>query len=134
MVSELRKVGTPKINPQVEQWAAKTHGEQTYLSIMTIFELERGVLRVERRDVAQGKVLRQWLSFRVLNEYAKRIIPISVPIAQRCAQLHVPDPMPAYAAWIAATALEHGLTLITRNVGDFESSGVKLINPWQTEV
>ncbi len=134
VVSELRKVGTQKISHPVEQWAKKTPGAQTYLSVVTIFELERGVLRVERRDAAQGKVLRQWLSSRVLQEYADRIIPISLPIAQRCAQLHVPDPMPDYDAWIAATALEHGLTVITRNVGDFEKTGVNLINPWGTEI
>ncbi len=134
VVSELRKFGTRKINPQVEQWAKTIPGEQTYLSVVTIFELERGVLRVERRDAAQGKVLRQWLDSQVLQEYAKRVIPISVPIAQRCAQLHVPNPMPDYDAWIAATALEYGFTVITRNVDDFERIGVNLINPWRTEV
>lgn len=134
VVSELRKFGTCKINHYVEKWAKATSGEQTYLSVVTIFELERGVLRAERRDAAQGQVLRQWLNSQVLQEYTKRIIPISLPIAQRCAQLHVPNPMPDYDAWIAATALEYGFTVITRNVDDFKSTGVNLINPWTTKV
>ena len=130
VVSELRKVGTSKINPNVEHWAYDTPGEQTYLSVITVFELERGVLLTERRDTAQGKVLRQWLKSRVLKEYAERIIPISLGIAKRCAQLHVPDPISDYDALIAATALEHGLTVVTRNIDDFERIGVNLVNPW----
>lgn len=133
VVSELRKVGTKKINSQVKQWAREIPGEQTYLSVITIFELERGVLLTERRDIAQGKVLRHWLIERVLKQYAERIIPVSLNIAQRCAQLHVPDPISDYDALIAATALEHGLTLVTRNMDDFKRTGVKLINPWGNE-
>lgn len=130
VVSELRKVGSDRVNPQVEQWAKATPGGQTFISVVTVFELERGVLLLERRDQAQGKVLRQWLNEHVLPGYAERIIPISVNIAKRCALLHVPDPMPDYDALIAATALEHGLTVATRNTVDFEKTGVKLLNPF----
>lgn len=130
VVSELRKVGSARINSQVEQWAKATPGGQTFISVVTVFELERGVLLMERRDQVQGKILRQWLNDHVLAGYAERIIPISVSIAQRCASLHVPNPMPDYDALIAATALEHGLTVVTRNEADFEKTGVKLLNPF----
>ncbi|MEM7064124.1 MAG: type II toxin-antitoxin system VapC family toxin [Cyanobacteria bacterium P01_B01_bin.77] len=130
VVSELRKVGSARVNSQVEQWAKVTPGGQTFISVVTVFELERGVLLMERRDQAQGKILRQWLNDHVLAGYAERIIPISVSIAKRCALLHVPDPMPDYDALIAATALEHGLTVVTRNAGDFKKTGVKLLNPF----
>ena len=133
VVSELRKIGSNRINTQVEKWARTTPGEQTYISVITVFEIERGVLLAERRDKVQGDVLRTWLAENVLTKYAERIIPISVDIAQRCALLHVPDPMPDYDALIAATALEHGLIVVTRNISDFERTGVKLLNPWEKE-
>ena len=130
VVSELRKFGTDRIHQNVERWAQAIPGEQTYLSVVTIFELERGVLLIERRDPTQGKVLRQWLTEKVLRQYTKRIIPVTVEVAQRCASLHIPNPMPEYDALIAATALQHGLIIVTRNTNDFTKTGVKLINPW----
>ena len=130
VVSELRKVGSGKVDSQVEKWATSTPGTQTFISTITIFEIERGVLLMERRDSQQGQVLRQWLNNHVLTHYSDRIIPISTRIAQRCAALHVPAPMADYGALIAATALEHGLIVVTRNIGDFERTGVKLLNPW----
>jgi toxin FitB len=130
VVSELRKVGSNRVDCQVEKWAKSTPGAQTFISTITIFELECGVLLRERRDRMQGSILRQWLNDRVLAEYAERIIPIDIPIARRCSSLHVPDPMPDYDAMIAATALEHCLTIVTRNTKDFERTGVKLLNPW----
>lgn len=130
VVSELRKVGSNRVNEQVEKWAISTPGVQTFISAITIFELERGVLLVERRDRRQGTILRRWLNDRVLTEYGDRIIPIDTSIALRCASLHVPNPMSDYDALIAATALEHCLILVTRNTKDFNKMGVKLLNPW----
>ncbi|MGB3295092.1 MAG: type II toxin-antitoxin system VapC family toxin [Phormidesmis sp.] len=132
VVSELRKTGSKKASGQVEKWAQSTPGTQTFISTITIFEIERGVLLMERRDEQQGRVLRKWLNDHVLTHYSDRIIPISTRIAQRCASLHVPDPMPDYDALIAATALEHSLMIVTRNVGDFERTGAKLLNPWDS--
>lgn len=130
VVSELRKVESNRANAKVEKWAQATPGRQTFLSAVTIFELERGVLLMERRDSKQGNVLRRWLNDHVLINYAGRIIPIDVKVAQRCASLHVPDPKSDYDAMIAATALTHSLTVVTRNTEDFENTGVKLFNPW----
>lgn len=130
VVSELRKIGTTRANINVEKWARATPGEQTYLSVISIFELERGVLLAERHDNAQGKILRQWLDHHVLAKYSDRVIPITAAIAQRCASLHVPDPMSDYDAMIVATAIIHSLTIVTRNIGDFERTGVRLLNPW----
>lgn len=131
VVSELRKVGSNRVNPQVENWAHSTPDEQTFISVITIFELERVLPLMERRDSTPGSIiLRRWLNDHVLSSYAGRIIPMNVGIAKRCALLHVPDPMSDYDAIIAATALEHGLTVVTRNIGDFETAGVKLLNPF----
>lgn len=104
VVSELRKIGSSKADEQVEKWAISTPASQTFVSVITIFEIERGVLRIERRDSRQGQVLRTWLNDYVLAHYSDRIIPIDTRIARRCASLHVPDPMPDYDALIAATA------------------------------
>jgi hypothetical protein len=87
---------------------------------------------MERRDPAQGGVLRRWLEQEILTPLAGRILAIDAVIARRCAALHVPNPRPERDALIAATALTHGLTVVTRNVGDFEPMGVAVLNPWTT--
>ena len=133
VVSELRKSETKEGDRSVEAWGQSIPLEQTYTYIcaVTIFELERGVLSMERRDNIQGIILRQWLEGYVLVKYAERIFPFSTAVARRCALLHIPDPMPVQDAMIAATALVHGLTVVTRNVKDFERTGVRLLNPWE---
>ncbi len=85
---------------------------------------------MERRDIIQGAILRRWFEQEVLARLAPRILPVDIAIARRCAALHVPDPRPERDALIAATALVHGLTVVTRNTADFEPMGVKLFNPW----
>ena len=89
-----------------------------------------GVMLVERRDSAQGAILRSWLDKHVLPAFADRILPVDTGVAQRCARLHVPAPRAERDALIAATALVHGLTVVTRNIADFEATGVGLLNPW----
>ena len=93
-------------------------------------EIELGVLRMERRDKRQGAELRIWLEAQVLPDFSGRILPLEIAVARQCASLHVPDPMPERDAMIAATALVHGMTLVTRNVGDFQRAKVRLFNPW----
>ena len=126
--SELRNRGRADNNVRI--WAEGANPAELYLSAVTVFELERGVLLIERRDPRQGARLRCWLEERVLEPFTGQILPIDARIARRCASLHVPDPRPERDALIAATALTHGLTVVTRNVGDFEPMGVALLNPW----
>jgi predicted nucleic acid-binding protein len=93
-------------------------------------ELEQGVLMIERRDPAQGRVLRTWLESQVMPAFDDRVLPIDAAVARRCASLHVPRTRGERDALIAATALVHGMAVVTRNVADFEPTGVAVINPW----
>lgn len=134
VVSELRKVAEGKADARVAAWQAGLDGFTCFISVITLQELEMGVLRVERRDTAQGLLLRTWLQQRVIPQFAGRILPVDEAVALRCARLHVPDPGPVHDALIAATALAHGLTVVTRNTADFASAGVPLLDPWQHPV
>lgn len=100
------------------------------ISAITVMELELGYLRLSRRDPTQAASLDKWLRGRIMPDFAERILPVDARVALRCAVLHVPDPRPERDAMIAATALVHGLTLVTRNVADFKPMGVPLLNPW----
>ena len=131
VVSELRKVGSGKANPRVTKWADSVDAGQLYLSVMTIQELEIGVALAERRDAVQGAMLRAWLRNHVLPSFDGRVLPIDTTVAQRSAGLHVPNPRPIRGGLIAATALIHGMTVVTRNIVDFESTGVRTLNPWR---
>ena len=128
VVSELRR--PERADANVRAWASNTPAELYAISVVTVLELERGTLLTERRDALQGAILRRWLQHEVLTRLATRILTIDVAIARRCASLHVPDPRPERDALIAATALTHRLTVVTRNTVDFEPMGVALLNPW----
>ncbi|MEN5116800.1 type II toxin-antitoxin system VapC family toxin [Luteimonas sp. TWI662] len=131
VISELRKAAEGRADPRVAAWQANVDEFACFLSVITLQELEFGVLRLERRDAPQGETLRGWLNQRVVPAFAGRILPIDDAVALRCAQLHVPDPRPAHDALIAATALTHGLRVVTRNAADFAPMGVDLLDPWQ---
>ena len=131
VVSELRKIGDGKADARVAAWVDTEDAESFFISAITILELERGVLGIQRRDAAQGARLRAWLDNHVRPEFAGRILPIDDQIAMRCAHLHIPDRRNEVDALIAATALVHGLTVATRNVRDFEGTGVVVVIPWQ---
>ena len=130
VVSELRKVRLGKADAQVAHWADSIDASDLYLSVISIQELEIGVLLAERRDPSQGAVFRAWLNAHVLPAFTGRILVIDTAVAQRSARLHVPDPRPVRDALIAATALVHGMTVVTRDVADFEPTGVSILNPW----
>jgi hypothetical protein len=130
VVSELRKAKADKADPNVTAWAASVPVGSLFVSVITILELETGVLLVERRDPPQGALLRSWLDSQVLPAFNNRVLPIDISVAQRCARLHVPDPRAERDALIAATALVHGMTVVTRNVSDFVLTGVPTLNPW----
>ena len=130
VLSELRKVRLGKADPHVAGWADTTDAGDMYVSVIAIQELEIGVLLAERRDPSQGAVFRAWLDGRVLPAFAGRILAVDTAVAQRSARLHVPNPRPLRDGLIAATALVHGMTVVTRNVADFEPTGVPVFNPW----
>ncbi|BCH63094.1 twitching motility protein PilT [Agrobacterium vitis] len=130
VVSELRKVGDGKADRNVTEWIGAQDSRTLFISAITILELERGILSLQRRDVAQGSRLRAWMDGRVRPEFAERILVIDDAVATRCAHLHIPDRRNESDALIAATALVHGLAVVTRNIQDFEGTGVVLINPW----
>jgi predicted nucleic acid-binding protein len=130
VVSELRKAGTRRIDAKVARWAAAADAGSFFVSVITLMELETGVRLVERRDARQGEPLRRWLDDKVRPGFAGRVLPVDEAVALRCAALHVPDPRPERDALIAATALVHGMTLVTRNVADFEPMAVPLFDPW----
>ena len=130
VVSELRKIRLGKADCHVADWADSVDANDLYLSAITIQELEIGVLLVERRDPSQGAIIRAWMTGHVLPAFAGRILAVDTAVAQRSARLHVPDPRPIRDGLIAATALVHGMTIVTRNVADFEPTGVPVVNPW----
>ncbi len=130
VISELRKAGDGKADAAVVAWVSGMDASAFYLSAVTLMELDLGIRLIERRDPVQGERLRAWMDNRVLPEFSERTVPVDTAVALRCAPLHVPDPRPERDAFIAATALAHGMTIVTRNVADFAPLGVDIVNPW----
>lgn len=131
VVSELRKVGDGKADLNVTTWLGAKDSRDLYISAITILELERGILSIQRRDIEQGSRLRTWMDSRVRPEFAERMISIDEAIATRCAHLHIPDRRNEADALIAATAIVHGLVVVTRNIHDFQGTGVVIVDPWR---
>lgn len=131
VVSELRKVRAGKADRNVAAWIRPIAAGRLFLSAIVVQELEVGTLLAERRDPTQGAILRAWLDEHVLPAFAERILPVDTAVARRSAALHVPDPRRIRDGLIAATALVHGMTVVTRNLGDFVPTGVSVLNPWE---
>ncbi len=134
IISESRKLGTSRIDRQAARWFAQVDVETSFVSAMTLFELERGISQMERRDAAQGSVLRRWLNDQIMTTYEHRTLPLTRAVALICANLHIPDPKSERDAWIAATAIDAGLAVVSRNVSDFANMGVEVINPFEAGV
>lgn len=128
VISELRR--PDRADRHVVTWANAIPAANFFISVISILEIELGARLIERKDATQGAILRNWINGQVLARFEGRILAIDTVVAQRCAQLHVPNPRAERDALIAATALVHSLTVVTRNVGDFEPTGVPLLNPW----
>ena len=133
VVSELRKIRAGGAHPNVARWSESVEAVDLYLSSISVLELETGILQMERRDTRQGKALRTWLENQVLPEFNGRVLAVDVAVARRCAHLHVPDRRGERDALIAATALVHGMTVVTRNVDDFAPTRVSVLNPWESQ-
>jgi len=130
VVSEFRKSADRRMNKSVKRWADEISPDLMFISAISVLELEIGVLQIERRDKKQGLILRKWLNKSVLPAFLDRVLPVDLAVVQRCASLHVPNPKSERDAMIAATAIEHRMTIVTRNVSDFSQSGVKIFDPW----
>ena len=129
VLSELRR--RDRTDRNVAAWADALDPADLFLSAITILEIEAGTLLIERRDPAQGALLRAWIDHRVLPAFAGRILAVDTAVAQCCPRLQVPDPRAERDALIAATALVHRLKVATRNVADFRPMGVEIVNPWE---
>lgn len=129
VLSELRR--RDRTDRNVAAWADALDPADLFLSAITILEIEAGTLLIERRDPAQGALLRTWINHRVLPAFAGRILAVDTAVAQCCPRLQVPDPRAERDALIAATALVHRLKVATRNIADFRPMGVEIVNPWE---
>ena len=131
IVSELRKCSIGKGNPSVRRWARSVAPNELYLSAITILEIEMGILLKERKDPQQGALLRAWMNQKLMLAFEDRILALDTPVALTCAKLHIPNPKSERDAMIAATAITHKMTLVTRNIKDFNKTGANLLNPWE---
>lgn len=128
VISELRRKA--QVDANVHAWSQAIPLEQLYVSVITVMEVEQGILLVGRRDHRQAGILRSWMAEQFLPRFEARILAFDTVAALRCAAMHIPDPKPDRDSMIAATASVHGLTVATRNVRDFEACGVPVFNPW----
>ena len=131
VISEIRKIQSSKATPKVTSWFRSVASQDLYVSVISLHELEVGILLAERRDTIQAAIFRNWLKNQVLPFFTGRILPVDTAIALRSAVLHVPNPHPLHDGLIAATALVHNMTVVTRNMADFASTGVAVLNPWE---
>jgi toxin FitB len=131
VLSELRKIAAGKADKKVTKWANSIDSAELYLSTITIQEIEIGILLLERKDLTQANVFRRWLEEQVLPTFDKRILTVDVSVARRSAAFYIPDPRPIRDSLIAATSVVHAMTMVTRNVADFQLPGVNVFNPWK---
>lgn len=130
VISELRKARMRRADPNLAAWGATIEAEDLYLSVITVQEIEIGILKAERSDRRKGEVLRGWMTGYITPNFRDRILPVDLRIAFRAAQLHTQRSRPVADTLLAATAWAHNFTMVTRNTRDFEDAGVSLINPF----
>lgn len=126
-LSELRRGS--RADPGVVRWLNSVPTDDWAVSVVTDYELEVGLLGLQRRDPTQASELRRWVTD-VRESYESRLLPVTSEIGRVCATIQVPNRRQLPDALIAATALHHGLTVITRNARDFDVPGLAVINPF----
>lgn len=129
ILSEIRK-GPAKANPEVWRWWRGMTDQEMFLSVMTLGEIRNGIDRLAVRDKPQAMVLERWLGG-LKKSFSERVLEISTEVADCWGRLQSIRSLPAVDALIAATALHHDLTLVTRNEADFEGLGLRVLNPFQ---
>jgi predicted nucleic acid-binding protein len=134
VISDLRKAKSGKADLNVANWFRTIPAASLFLSVIVVQEIEIGALSAARRDPAQGTILHKWLHEQVLPEFAGRILPVDTDVALQGAKLQIPKSRPIYDTLIAATALVHNMTIVTRNVMDFEPMGAPILNPWNAKL
>ncbi|MBN6067169.1 type II toxin-antitoxin system VapC family toxin [Aggregatibacter actinomycetemcomitans] len=130
IVSELRKLEKGRADPNVTKWFQQVDLQQAYLSVITLFEIKIGILQLIRHDAQQATILQNWFTNTLLPNFENRILPLDQNVALACAELHIPDKKPLNGSYLAATAKVHHLKMVTRNLKDFQHSGVEIINPF----
>lgn len=131
VISELRRTRAANAHPSVTEWASDVPAAFMFVSVISIHELEHGILLAERSDPTKGQLLRTWLDGSVIPAFADRIVNVDLPVVRRAARAHVPDPAPFRDALIGATAFVHGMVLVTRNVRDFDRfADLEVFDPW----
>ena len=131
IISELKKLDSGKIHPQVQRWAYSINLMQTKISVVSIIEIRTGILSLTRKDQAQAASLDNWFTNRLLPAYRTKTLPVDTKVALIYAQLNVPNKRPINDAYIAATAIAHKLKLVTRNIQDFQGMPITLENPFE---
>ena len=127
VLSELRKEKRCDIG--VRQWLEETAEEELFISVLVLGEIRQGIERIRKRDPAQARALEKWLLW-VVTEFHDRILPVDEKVADQWGRLGLQQPVPILDAFLAATALVHGLTMISRDEEGFRNTGVTVINPF----
>ena len=128
VLSEIRKRSP---DPNVAAWFASVRADDLFLSVLVVGEIRQGIERLARRDARQAAVYERWLD-QLMGVYSDRIAPVTTEVAEIWGRLNVPDPLPVVDGLLAATALVHGWTMVTRNTADLAGTGVPLLNPFAT--
>lgn len=126
ILSELRK--GERTAPGIRAWFDAADGDELYTSVLVVGELRRGIESIRRRDEPAALALETWLE-RLTEAFADRVLAVDAAVADQWGRLNVPDPVPTVDGLLAATALVHDLTLVTRNTRDVARTGVRLLDP-----